>query len=225
MTQNPGPPDRHQQPRIQWGSDSQDTPGQRPSAYESGSYGSAGSYDSASSYGSAGSYGSASQPDFGDAYRSDASTDPATQPGSYGSASSYESASSYGSASSAGSYGSGQSVQEFPSYESYGGVGNPYGMPTNQGGLTPYGAPASYGFVETAPQATAALVLGILSWFILITGPIALGLGIGSLRKINNEPTRYTGKGMAVAGIVLGGLTTLFLVFLLFVVIVGFAAS
>ena len=63
------------------------------------------------------------------------------------------------------------------------------------------------------------MVLGIISLGCGLTGPIALGLGISALGKINAEPSRYTGKGLAITGIVLGGLTTgLTLLFLLIAV-------
>lgn len=82
-----------------------------------------------------------------------------------------------------------------------------------------------------APQqslAAASLVLGLVSitigWccsFGLVTAPIALGLGIFSLVQIKNNPTRYSGKGMAIGGIVTGGLYFVFL--LLMILIYGMA--
>ena len=77
-------------------------------------------------------------------------------------------------------------------------------------------------------MAVASLVLGLVSitlgWccsFGLLTAPVALALGIVSLVQIKNNPTRYAGKGMAIGGIVTGGLY--FLGILLFVLFYGLA--
>jgi len=72
-------------------------------------------------------------------------------------------------------------------------------------------------------MATPALVVGIISFFIGLTGPIALGLGIGALRKINEEPTRYTGKGLAIAGLVMGAITTIFMILWLLFFVLAFS--
>ena len=78
------------------------------------------------------------------------------------------------------------------------------------------------------PQQTLAvtsLVLGLVSmtvgWccsFGLLTGPIAVALGIIALVQIKNNPTQYAGKGMAIGGIVTGGLylVLMVLVFILY---------
>ncbi len=60
---------------------------------------------------------------------------------------------------------------------------------------------------KTSGKAVAALVLGLLSCG--ITGLPAIILGIISLIEINNSRGRLRGKGMAVAGLVLGGLSFL----------------
>jgi uncharacterized protein DUF4190 len=59
--------------------------------------------------------------------------------------------------------------------------------------------------------AVASLILGIISltvgwccYFGVITGPIAIGLGITSLIQIKNNPSQYTGKPLAIIGIVTG---------------------
>jgi hypothetical protein len=80
-----------------------------------------------------------------------------------------------------------------------------------------------------APQqnlAIASLVLGILSitvgWccsFGILTGPIALVLGIVALVQIKNDPAKYGGKGFAIGGIVTGGLY--FVILALIIVLYG----
>ncbi len=81
-----------------------------------------------------------------------------------------------------------------------------------QGGWTPPPPPA-YPVVQQQSLAVASLVLGILSvtvgWccsFGILTAPIAVVLGIISLVQIKNEPTKYGGKNLAIAGVVTGGL-------------------
>jgi competence protein ComGC len=72
----------------------------------------------------------------------------------------------------------------------------------------PYPPPSS----GASPQglrtgmAVAALVLGILGLvFCPIVSVIALILGIVATVRVSNQPTLYGGKGMAIAGICLGG--------------------
>ena len=61
--------------------------------------------------------------------------------------------------------------------------------------------------------AVSSMVLGLVSitlgWccsFGLLTAPVAIVLGIYALSQIKSQPDRYTGKPLAVAGIVTGGL-------------------
>ncbi len=71
----------------------------------------------------------------------------------------------------------------------YGGVGGPAGPGTRTNGL-----------------AVASLVLGIvgiLLCVVFIPWILAIVFGIIAIRQCNEDPT-YTGKGMAVAGLVLG---------------------
>ena len=64
--------------------------------------------------------------------------------------------------------------------------------------------------------AVASLVCGILGLILFFPAIPALVLGIISLGRFNRDPQYRTGKGMAIAGIVLGGLVTF-----LFLLIVG----
>ena len=50
------------------------------------------------------------------------------------------------------------------------------------------------------------MTLGWCCYFGVLTGPIAVVLGIVALTQIKNDPKRYSGKGMAIAGIITGGL-------------------
>lgn len=74
---------------------------------------------------------------------------------------------------------------------------------------TPFGVPA---FAQSRDQTlpTIALVLGILSVLMICCyGGIWLGLpaavvGFLGMRNADSDPTRYTGRGMAIGGMVLG---------------------
>ena len=81
--------------------------------------------------------------------------------------------------------------------------------------VAPYQAPAPY--VQQTPKvdgfAIAALVLGIV-WIYWIGSILAMIFGAIALRRINASNGWLTGKGMAIAGLVLGlvGAGTLLLV-------------
>ena len=71
------------------------------------------------------------------------------------------------------------------------------------------------------------MVLGIftvtIGWCYLgiISGPIAIGLGIYSLIQIKNYPDKFTGRPLAIAGIVMG--TVYFLFVALIILLYGLA--
>jgi hypothetical protein len=85
-------------------------------------------------------------------------------------------------------------------------------------GILPSGAPAPPPLPPLGPsaagpapgKATAALVLGIATFVVfplaILLGPIALVLGIQALRQVKGSPPGTPGQGMAIAGIVLGGI-------------------
>lgn len=85
----------------------------------------------------------------------------------------------------------------------------PPGMPPPMGGM--YAGPPT-----THPLAITSLVCGILSlpvacccWMVAPALSItALVCGIIGMNKIKAEPERYTGQGLAITGIVLGGVGT-----------------
>ncbi len=76
--------------------------------------------------------------------------------------------------------------------------------------------------------AVASLILGIFTvtfgWCYLgvITGPIAIGLGISALIQIKNHPDKFCGKPVAITGIVLAAIFLLIVAFVL--VLYGVAA-
>ena len=82
----------------------------------------------------------------------------------------------------------------------------PYGQ--QQPGQQPYPAyqaPPAAGGQRTSGKAIAALVCGIISLIVLpiIFTPIAIVLGVIALQETKRDPT-LQGRGMAIAGIVLG---------------------
>lgn len=61
-------------------------------------------------------------------------------------------------------------------------------------------------------DATYAVVFGVLGLFCGILGPVALRIGLHSLRNINSSHGALTGTGSAVFGVIAGAVATLFLV-------------
>ena len=98
----------------------------------------------------------------------------------------------------------------------------PYGQPQHGAGYgpaqypAPYGQPpAPYGYGYGYPGttggtnglATAALATGIGGIFFGLAAPVAIGLGIAALVQLKKRSE--SGKGMAIAGLVIGSLTTI----------------
>jgi hypothetical protein len=50
------------------------------------------------------------------------------------------------------------------------------------------------------------MTIGLCCYFGILTGPTAVVLGIIALVQIKNDPQKYSGKGLAIGGIVTGGL-------------------
>ena len=65
------------------------------------------------------------------------------------------------------------------------------------------------------------MTIGWCCSFGVLTAPVAIALGIAALVQIKNNPTRYSGKGMAIGGIATGGLYIAF--FVLMILIYGVA--
>ncbi len=82
-----------------------------------------------------------------------------------------------------------------------------------KGDVNPYDAPTLLEGVEvarTSGKAIASLVLGLMSFFCtLFTGIPAIILGALGLSDIGRSGGRIRGKGMATAGIILGGIGTI----------------
>jgi hypothetical protein len=76
--------------------------------------------------------------------------------------------------------------------------------------------------------AVASLIVGIISltvgwccYFGVVTGPVAIALGIAQLVQIKNKPNEYTGKPLAIIGIATGGIY--FVVLALIIIVYGAA--
>jgi len=96
-----------------------------------------------------------------------------------------------------------------------------------QPGWQPPPPPAYYAGPKQG-TAVASLICGIFTVTIgwccylgVITGPVAIGLGIYSLIQIKNYPDKFTGKPFAITGIVTGALY--FLGLALFIILYGVA--
>jgi len=73
-------------------------------------------------------------------------------------------------------------------------------------------------------QATLSLVLGIISVFCCpILGPVALFIGNASRQRVQASGGTLGGGGLATAGLILGIIGTIFLVFGVISIIVGVA--
>ncbi|WP_350279370.1 DUF4190 domain-containing protein [Kribbella sp. HUAS MG21] len=149
-------------------------------------------------YGQQPQYGQASQGQYGEASQ-----------GQYGQAGPYGQTGQYGQTNQGqygaqGQYGS-QYAQSPYAHSVYGGYGY-----TGSGG--------------TNGLATAALVCGLGGLVIGISAPVAIGLGIAALVQIKRR--NQDGKGMAIAGLVIGTLLTLgYLLLFLFLIVLGTTAS
>jgi hypothetical protein len=129
----------------------------------------------------------------------------------------------------------GQSYGQPADYNSNPYESNPY-QPAF-GGVSPYGVmPTEYPQATQHPQATLAMILGILGTVLGLSCIVGGLLGIGGIvvgrrvrREIDAAPGRYTGRSQAVAGIVTGiiGVSIFTLVTLLIVlaVVVGITSS
>src|SRR5438874_5729355 len=105
-------------------------------------------------------------------------------------------------------------------------------MPPPYGAPQPYGAPSTYGPVPNAPYgyspytatrgtsgfAIASLVLGIL-WVYFIGSILAIVFGFVALNQIKQR--NQNGRGMAIAGLVLGFIELGLLVLVIVVLAVG----
>ncbi len=91
------------------------------------------------------------------------------------------------------------------------------------GAQTPFQPPmAMQGQNQTLP--IISLVLGIISLCCYIgwaTGPAALITGYLGMKNCNNDPNQYGGKGLAIAGMIVGGIfTALWLIYWIIIIVV-----
>jgi len=96
----------------------------------------------------------------------------------------------------------------------------------------PYQQPpqAPQGLNQTLP--IVSLVFGILSvccYISPITGIVALITGFMGMKNVNNNPMQFGGKGLAIAGMICGGvfllLGLLYWIYIIFIIgVVGFSA-
>jgi Mn2+/Fe2+ NRAMP family transporter len=92
---------------------------------------------------------------------------------------------------------------------------NPY--QSGYGGYSPYGA-----MPQPHPQAVTAMVLGIVGVTVCpFVGYAGLAIGSRVRKAIDAEPQRYTGRGMATAGFVLGIISIITTVLWILFVLIG----
>lgn len=84
--------------------------------------------------------------------------------------------------------------------------------------------PPAYVAGKQQGLAVASLITGIFTVTVgwccylgVITGPVAIGMGIYSLVQIKNNPDKFTGKPLAIIGIVTGAVYFVFLVLIILV--------
>jgi len=104
--------------------------------------------------------------------------------------------------------------------------------PMSPGAWSPPPPPMAY--PRTAPPsqalATASMIVGLagilLSWcFGPVPAIVALVLGLVALSQIKKSPDKFSGKGMAITGIVVGAITIVFYVLILIGWIIASALS
>lgn len=97
----------------------------------------------------------------------------------------------------------------------------------NIGANTPFQSPPAQSQNQTLP--IISLVLGIISvaccWLGFLTGPAALITGYMGRNNADNNPAVYSGSGLALAGMITGGIGTLISVGYFVLIIIGIVAS
>ena len=106
-----------------------------------------------------------------------------------------------------------------------------YSPPTSPTGWAPPPPPA-YPKPQQKTLAATSLILGIVSvtvgwccYFGVLTGPVAIALGIYALSQIKKDPKQFGGKGMAIGGIVTGSLYFVFLALIILLYGLSFLMS
>jgi hypothetical protein len=91
----------------------------------------------------------------------------------------------------------------------------PFGRPKQQQGVA----------VASLVLGLVSITLGFCCYFGVLTSPVAIGLGIFALIQIKNDPAKYGGKQLAIAGIVTGSLYFLFVSLIILIYGLSFLAS
>ena len=71
-------------------------------------------------------------------------------------------------------------------------------------------------------RGTLILALGIISWFVFPLGIFAWVMGSGDLKKMEAKTMDPSGKGITMAGKILGMIVCVFMIFLLVALVAGF---
>jgi hypothetical protein len=155
----------------------------------------------------------------------------------YGTAPDYGTPPAYGTSPGYGTppdYATPPTYGTTPDYGSPTGYGSPQGYPSAEYGANPYelnpyqstyGSTSPYGYPPVAiahPQAAVSMILGIVG--VAFCPPVGIGglvLGKRARREIDAEPQRYSGRGMATAGFVLGIISTVFSALFVLMVLLG----
>ena len=83
--------------------------------------------------------------------------------------------------------------------------------------------PTPYGFTPKPPTNGLAIAGFVTS--LVCLGPVGFVLSLVALNQISKSPTPQGGKGLAIAGAVIGGLSTLYVIFTFAALSNGFASS
>ena len=62
-----------------------------------------------------------------------------------------------------------------------------------------------------------SITIGLCCYLGVVSGPVAIVLGIYSLNQIKNNPDKFTGKPFAIAGIVMGALYFVFVALIILI--------
>ena len=101
--------------------------------------------------------------------------------------------------------------QQPPPYAQQGEYGQQYGAPPPYGQQPGYG-PGGFGPAKTSPLAIVSLVLGILGICcssLFVVGIAAVVTGFLGRKQVNESQGTVKGGGMALAGMILGGIAIL----------------
>ena len=91
--------------------------------------------------------------------------------------------------------------------------------PTKPSNTNPNQTPKGDQPPKVHPLAIASILCSTIGWLIGVGPIVGLILGVQSLREINAQPLKYTGKGFAIAGIVLGILYVILAILVIFILI------